>query len=621
MSVKQYPFFPSTKTKLFLTAVFCLLLALFFSAYTEKKTPLQLTQSLCLENIKNFQSELDTLQRLAEAGATKQQVTDRFKKSRIAFKRIEFLLEYLDNNRYPFFNGVNAVEMDDGFDPNAKPEGLQVIESEIAADSVDYDRVVFLLKQLKYRTLAFYLLVKDAKLRDTYIFEAMRFHLIRLETQNLVSFDSPEIRNNTKEISASLKVLDEIISYYKEESSTPEIVKLKSKITAAIAYLNTKNFTTLDRLFFIKQYLQPMTKYLMAAQQKLNINYLEASGQLFRAVNLKAATIYDADFINTKFYAQDKYYKNNPLYTALGKKLFFDKRLSADESMSCSTCHQPSNFLTDKLPTSITNKLGEFNKRNTPTLLNAALQAAYFYDLSAVTMETQVNHVVINPLEFNHNYDSILVRIKADTEYVRLFAEAFPEFKDNAISIYGINMCIADFERQFVMLNSPFDKYMRGETTVIDPAVKRGFNLFMGKAQCGSCHFAPTFFGMVPPFYGVAEAEVLGLTKSFDTIHPMLDEDIGRFKNFEIDQFKNAIKTSTVRNAALTAPYMHNGGFKTLEEVVEFYNIGGGAGIGLDVPNQTLPDTRLHLSAQEKKDIITFMKALTDTPGFNKLIY
>jgi cytochrome c peroxidase len=101
----------------------------------------------------------------------------------------------------------------------------------------------------------------------------------------------------------------------------------------------------------------------------------------------------------------------------------------------------------------------------------------------------------------------------------------------------------------------------------------------------------------------------------------MLDDDIGRFKNFEIDQFKNAIKTSTVRNAALTAPYMHNGGFKTLEEVVEFYNIGGGAGIGLDVPNQTLPDTRLHLSAQEKKDIITFMKALTDTTGFNKLIY
>jgi cytochrome c peroxidase len=341
MSVKQYPFFPSTKTKLFLTAVFCLLLTLFFSAYTEKKTPLQLTQSFCLENIKNFQSELDTLQRLAEAGATKQQVTDRFKKSRIAFKRIEFLLEYLDNNRYPFFNGVNAVEMDDGFDPNAKPEGLQVIESELAADSVDYDRVVFLLKQLKYRTLAFYLLVKDAKLRDTYIFEAMRFHLIRLETQNLVSFDSPEIRNNTKEISASLKVLDEIISYYKEESSTAEIVKLKSKITAAIAYLNTKNFTTLDRLFFIKQYLQPMTKYFMAAQQKLNINYLEVSGQLFRAVNLKAATIYDADFINTKFYAQDKYYKNNPLYTALGKKLFFDKRLSADESMSCATCHQP----------------------------------------------------------------------------------------------------------------------------------------------------------------------------------------------------------------------------------------------------------------------------------------
>jgi cytochrome c peroxidase len=149
MSHNHHTFLKSAKTKLFPAAVFCILMALVFSAYTEKKTPLQLTQSYCLENIKYFQNELDTFQRLAERGEDKQQIIDRFKKSRIAFKRFEFILEYLDNNRYPFFNGVNAVEMDDGFDPNAKPEGLQVIESEITADSVDYDRVVFFYKKIK----------------------------------------------------------------------------------------------------------------------------------------------------------------------------------------------------------------------------------------------------------------------------------------------------------------------------------------------------------------------------------------------------------------------------------------------------------------------------------------
>jgi cytochrome c peroxidase len=162
---------------------------------------------------------------------------------------------------------------------------------------------------------------------------------------------------------------------------------------------------------------------------------------------------------------------------------------------------------------------------------------------------------------------------------------------------------------------------MRGQITTLDASVKRGFNLFMGKAQCGSCHFAPTYFGTAPPFYGISESEVLGVTKTFDTLHPVLDDDIGRFKNFEIDQFRNSIKTSTVRNAELTAPYMHNGGFKTLDEVIEFYNRGGGAGMGLSVPNQTLPATKLNLSKQDKKDIISFIKALTDTSGINKLIF
>ncbi|CAF3357083.1 unnamed protein product [Rotaria sp. Silwood2] len=160
---------------------------------------------------------------------------------------------------------------------------------------------------------------------------------------------------------------------------------------------------------------------------------------------------------------------------------------------------------------------------------------------------------------------------------------------------------------------------MRGQTAVIDPSVKRGFNLFMGKAQCGSCHFPPTYFGTVPPFYGTSESEVLGVTKKFDTIHPVLDDDIGRFKMFELEQFRHAIKISTVRNADLTAPYMHNGGFKTLDEVIEFYNRGGGAGLGLNVPNQTLPSTKLNLSKQDKKDIVSFIKALTDTTGLRSL--
>ncbi len=608
------------KSKFILGLILLILVGITTSAFTEKKSPLAQTKFICLENIKLLQAELDTFQTLGEQHADKKSLLKRFNKTRTAFKRFEFIVEYLDNNRHPFFNGANAIEMDDGFDPNAKPEGLQVIESELFNDSLDYDRVIYLTKQLKYRTLAFYLLLKNAELRDTYIFEAIRFHFIRIETLSLVSFDSPDVRNNIEEMIASLKTFNAIFSFYKDEKNLTEVAVLKTNIQTAITYLSSKNFNSLDRLVFIKNYLLPITKSISFLQQSLAIAFLEESAQLFRVVNLTSKTIYDINFLNPKFYAQDKYYKNNPLYTSLGKKLFFDKRLSSDGSMSCATCHQPGNFFTDKLPTAISNITGEFQKRNTPTILNAALQAAYFYDFSATSLETQVDHVVINPKEYNHSYDGVLARLKADTTYTRLFSDAFPEYKNDAISIYGVNTCIADFERQFVQLNSPFDKYMRGQISNIDVSVKRGFNLFMGKAQCGACHFAPTFFGTVPPFYGTSESEVIGVTKSFDTIHPILDDDIGRFKNFEIDQFKFSMKTSTIRNSELTAPYMHNGGFKTLDEVIEFYNRGGGAGLGLNIPNQTLVSDKLNLTKQDKKDIISFIKSLTDTSGISRLM-
>lgn len=588
---------------------------LLFSAFTEKPTAAEQTHELCLQHIKMFQAQLDSFQSLTEKKADARQMLARFSTVRVAFKRFEFMLEYLDNRHYPFFNGVNAVEMDDGAVTNAKPEGMQVIESELYNDSLNYSRILFLTKQLKYRTLYFYTIFKNASLRDNYIFEAMRFHFIRMETLNLVAFDSPKLRNNTAEIRSALLTFQTILGYYKNDQNAGQIKRINTDLQKTESYLEQKNFTSLDRLLFIKNYIQPLVKEIALLQENLNISFLESLYKVFRAVNLKALNIYDTDFLNARFYAKDKYHKDNPLYTALGKRLFFDKRLSVDSSMSCATCHQPAKAFTDGLPVSITNKAGVFQHRNTPTVLNAALQAAYFYDLAATSLETQVDHVMVNPLEFNFNYDEAVKRLKDDTLYVRLFGEAFPEYKNDAISSVSINTCISDFERSLIRLNSPFDQYMRGEITQLDPAVKRGFNLFMGKAQCGSCHFAPTFSGTAPPFYGMSESEVLGTTKVWDTLHPVPDEDIGRFKIMEYEPYRHAFKTSTVRNASLTAPYMHNGGFKTLDEVLDFYDRGGGAGLGLNVPNQTLPPERLNLSRQDKQDLISFMKALTDTSG------
>jgi cytochrome c peroxidase len=141
----------------------------------------------------------------------------------------------------------------------------------------------------------------------------------------------------------------------------------------------------------------------------------------------------------------------------------------------------------------------------------------------------------------------------------------------------------------------------------------------MGKAACGTCHFAPTFGGTVPVEYRESESEVLGVPAFPDTVDATLDEDPGRINSGkirdELPHFAFSFKTTTVRNVALTAPYMHNGVYDSLEQVLDFYNRGGGAGIGIELEHQTLPDSPLNLTQSEQKDIIAFLESLTDTVG------
>ena len=137
--------------------------------------------------------------------------------------------------------------------------------------------------------------------------------------------------------------------------------------------------------------------------------------------------------------------------------------------------------------------------------------------------------------------------------------------------------------------------------------------VFLGRAKCGTCHFMPLFNGLTPPFYRNSESEIIGVPASADLDHPKLDPDVGRANVEDNPLNRFAFKVTSLRNVAVTAPYMHNGVFKTLEDVVEFYDRGGGVGIGLDIPYQSLPTTPLKLTAAEKKDLVAFLNTLTDT--------
>jgi cytochrome c peroxidase len=153
---------------------------------------------------------------------------------------------------------------------------------------------------------------------------------------------------------------------------------------------------------------------------------------------------------------------------------------------------------------------------------------------------------------------------------------------------------------------------MRGDSNLSKREIN-GFNVFMGKAKCGTCHFLPLFNGAKPPRYYFTESEVLGVPAEKHKNKAVIDNDSGRILITGIPIHLFAFKTPTIRNIALTAPYMHNGVFDTLEEVVEFYDSGGGSGLKIAPENQTLPPEKLKLTRQEKKDLVLFMKSLTDT--------
>lgn len=265
----------------------------------------------------------------------------------------------------------------------------------------------------------------------------------------------------------------------------------------------------------------------------------------------------------------------------------------------------------DGKPTSLPAKQPGVFVRNSPGLLNAVFQRSFFYDHRAKTLEEQVDHVIYNPDEFNSSYQEILRKITEKENYRMAFDQAFPDQKP-AVQVRNIQRALAAYVASLNSFQAPFDRYMRGDEKAISEEAKRGYNLFTGKAQCATCHFPPLFNGTIPPKYRDTESEVLGLTLGLDTLHPVLDHDPGRFLLQPNPVLKGAFKTPGLRNLSKTKPYMHNGKFKSLEDVVEFYNRGGGAGMGLDVPNQTLPPDKLGLTPAEVRDVVAFLHSLDE---------
>lgn len=532
--------------------------------------------------------------------------------TRLAYKKAECLLAYY----YPEYieehiNGapVLHIERNDSRAIVKEPEGLQVLDELVTGDATSEKVKIASLAQLlktNYSTLLAGF--KQQPVKENEWIDAMRLQLIRIFSKGITGFDTPGSLNALPEAVSSLTALKTmsaaLLKEMNKEKGAGKIIRL---LNDAITFLQQAgSFDDLDRLTFLKQYINPLYAELLQLASKTAIAE--------DAWNKASRNIFAADFLNPYFYTELKGQEDNETLRSLGKKLFYDPLLSSNNQISCATCHDPAKAFADGRSKSLSNVQGQTVQRNAPTLLNAVYARRYFYDMRAFTLEQQAEHVIFNQLEFNTAYAAILEKLNSNEQYRGLFKKSFG---GSSINRDQFSKALASYVLSLRALNSAFDKYVRNEIKTIDAEVRQGFNLFMGKAQCGTCHFAPTFSGLVPPLYTENESEVLGVPEDPEAPVKKADADSGRLGNKIYSEqawiYERSFKTVTVRNAGLTAPYFHNGSYKTLYQVVDFYDNGGGVGMGLKIKNQTLGADSLHLTDREKRSLVAFIQSLNDT--------
>jgi cytochrome c peroxidase len=411
------------------------------------------------------------------------------------------------------------------------------------------------------------------------------------------------LKTGIQESYAVLEVLGRGLPPY-QQIGVPGADSTRMYLEKSLHYLNQHpDFDTFDRLEFLTDYALPLQTHL----GKLIRSYgeeLNTGGNL----NYSAEHLFSSNALNAAGFDSQELH-SGAAEIALGRRLFMDPSISGNSAVSCASCHSPEKFFQDGLDKSVGFIPGEKVERNAPSLFYAVYQHAQFWDGRARTLVEQIEDVVRNPMEMNGNPEAIRTKLNRSRAYRRMFKKVYREKEITERHAYR---AIAAFVRTLHPFNSDFDRYIQGDKQALTPSQMSGFNLFMGKAQCGTCHFAPVFNGLVPPLYNLTEFEVLGTTLTDDLANPKPDTDSGRIGFRPIDFYRGTFKTPTVRNSAATGPYMHNGAFRSLDSLMEFYNRGGGTGLGLDLPFQTLAVDPLNLSESEKKNIVDFLHALTD---------
>lgn len=306
------------------------------------------------------------------------------------------------------------------------------------------------------------------------------------------------------------------------------------------------------------------------------------------AVSISFLTAQEPDF--SKFPAGLKPYKvpaDNPLTAAkveLGKQLYFDPRLSRDNTISCSSCHDPKKGWSNA-EAFATGVRGQVGGRSAPTIINSAWSDLQFWDGRAKHLEGQALGPIQNPIEMDLTLEECVEKLNKVEGYREQFQKVF----GTDVTSEGIAKAIAAFERTIISGDAPYDRFKAGDKKALSESAQRGMKVFFGKGHCSACHVGPNFTDTA--FHNIG----VGMDKE--------KQDLGRFEVTKMIGDKGSYKTPTLREIARTAPYMHDGRFKTLDEVVDYYDKGAH-------PNQWLDEEifPLKLTPEERADLVAFLK-------------
>jgi cytochrome c peroxidase len=544
---------------------------------------------------------------------------------RLSYKKIEYFMEYFFYSSASIYNHPAKLEVEEPFMEYEEPRGFQVIEQLLFENNAaaQKERLMIQANAVDESAKDLDALLYDFQIDDGLLLESLRIELIRIIALNIEGYDAPKLKSGIPESRAAMLSIRDALEPYlaarngEQAGNRKTVSKREADIVAlyiarSLRRLGAKtDFDHFDRLGFLTDAALPLQLHLGRLIADLGMEQ-----HTVPALNYRSANLFAVDALNKEAFPHvassggktagtgsaglNQGTESSQALVQFGRRMFFETALSGNGLRSCASCHRPANYFTDRRSKSVAIDNHSLLRRNAPSLYYAGMQYSQFWDGRAKTLEEQVISVLTNPVEMNASIPVVERRLQKKER--------------RPVPISEVAAGIAAYIRSLSPMNSSFDRYIAGNIKALSADQVRGFNLFMGKAQCGTCHFAPLFNGLTPPLYKNTEYEVLGVPGSDDLNRPRADTDSGRFLVFPLAVYQQAFKTPTVRNVAVTGPYMHNGAFHTLEKVMDFYNKGGGKGLGLDVPGQTLDPAPLWLSPREIADICQFLRALTDSP-------